>query len=255
VVWSPRSNISLYGNTAPITELKYAGVTVALGTDWLPSGSMNMLRELSCADAMNAKYFAGAFDDASLVAMATSNAAVASGFDAQIGKLAQGMMGDVVVFASNGNENWRAVIAAASEDVALVLRGGKVLYGDAELVRAVSGSGCDALDVCSVPKAVCLDVPSVTLADVQSAVAASYPLFFCRGTTPTDEPSCVPYRDSYPNGTSATDQDGDGVPNASDDCPTIFNPVRSMDGTKQSDVDDDGVGDACDAKPLDPGAH
>jgi imidazolonepropionase-like amidohydrolase len=44
LIWSPRSNVSLYGNTAPLTEYRYAGVTVALGTDWLPSGSMNMLR-------------------------------------------------------------------------------------------------------------------------------------------------------------------------------------------------------------------
>ena len=72
---------------------------------------------------------------------------------------------------------------------------------------------------------------------------------------PTDEPTCTPYRDSYPNGTSATDQDGDGVADASDDCPMVFNPPRSMDDDFQSDVDGDGVGDACDQKPLDPTAH
>jgi len=65
----------------------------------------------------------------------------------------------------------------------------------------------------------------------------------------------VPYRDTYPDGTSATDRDGDGVPDTSDDCPDIFNPIRPMDGPKQADVDGDGFGDACDAKPLDPTTH
>ena len=41
---------------AMVTAYKQMGVTIALGTDWLPSGSMNMLRELQCADYMNATY-------------------------------------------------------------------------------------------------------------------------------------------------------------------------------------------------------
>ena len=49
VVWSPRSNISLYGMTAPITTFRDLGLNVALGSDWLPSGWMNILRELQCA--------------------------------------------------------------------------------------------------------------------------------------------------------------------------------------------------------------
>jgi hypothetical protein len=255
VVWAPRSNISLYGDTMPITEMKYAGVPVSLGTDWLPTGSMNMLRELACADALNSRYFSGAFDDASLVAMATSNAAAAMGFGSQIGTLATGMAADLVVFATSGDKGWRTPIEAASEDVALVLRGGKVLYGDALLVQAASGNACEAMTVCGTSKAVCVDTPNLTLAAIQSASSSTYPLFFCRGQTPTGEPTCTPYRDSYPDGTSATDQDGDGVADTTDDCPVVFNPPRSMDGGKQSDVDGDGFGDACDARPLDPSGH
>ena len=255
VVWAPRSNISLYGNTMPITEMKYAGVSISLGTDWLPSGSMNMLRELACADEMNSKYFGGAFDDPSLVAMATSSSAAAMGFGDQIGTLAVGMQADLVVFATTGQKGWRTVIEAASEDVALVLRGGKALYGDQLVVQAVNGSACETMEVCGLNKAVCLDVSGITLADVQSAAASTYPLFFCRGQTPTGEPTCTPYRDTYPNGSSATDQDGDGVVDTSDDCPTVFTPPRTMDDSAQADLDGDGFGDACDQKPLDATAH
>jgi hypothetical protein len=258
VVWAPRSNIMLYGNTMPVTEMKYAGVPIALGTDWLPTGSMNMLRELQCADSLNAKYFGGAFTDQELVQMATSNGAAAMGFGSQIGTIAAGMEGDLVVFAAGSQKGWRTPIEASVEDVELVMRGGKVLYGDATLVKAVRGadaSGCEAMSVCGTSKSVCLDVTGVTLSDVQAAAGAAYPLFFCRGQTPTNEPTCIPYRDTYPNGTSATDRDGDGVPDSSDDCQAVFNPPRSMDGDKQSDVDGDGAGDACDARPLDPSSH
>lgn len=257
VVWSPRSNISLYGNTAPVTELKYAGVNIALGTDWLPSGSMNELRELACASEMNAHYFGKAFTDQQLVEMATSNAAKSVGFGAQIGTLAPGMVADLVVFATSGNKDWSAVVQASNEDVALVLRAGTPLYGDTLLVQAAGGTGstCETLAVCNVEKTACVDVKGVKLSDLMGAIAKSYPLFSCRGQTPPNEPTCTPYRDTYPNGTSATDPDGDGVADGTDDCPAIFNPPRSMDGDKQSDVDGDGFGDACDAKPLDPGAH
>src|SRR5262249_14747244 len=66
LVWAPRSNVDLYGNTAPVTEFFRAGVPIALGTDWLASGSMNLLRELRCADALNAKYFHATFADRDL---------------------------------------------------------------------------------------------------------------------------------------------------------------------------------------------
>ena len=108
---------------------------------------------------------------------------------------------------------------------------------------------------------VCVDTPSLTLDQIGAAASGVYPLFFCRGAEPTDEPTCVPYRDTYPDGTSATDFDGDGVPDATDDCPTVFNPPRPLDNgdsamlTKQADVDGDGFGDACDAKPLDALVH
>jgi len=249
VVWSARTNIDLYGNTAPVTVLKRAGVTIALGTDWLASGSMNVLRELACIDALNEKYFARTFTDRDLWEMATKNAAIASGFADQIGELKTGLFGDIVVFDTPTAREYRAVIAAGVEDVKLVLRGGKALYGDAPIVAALA-AGCGAMDVCGVPKQVCVDTPSVTLADIQASATSIYPLFFCKGTTPKDEPSCVPYRDSYPSGTSATDRDGDGIPDESDDCRDVFNPPRPMDGTKQADVDGDGIGDACDPTPL-----
>ena len=47
------------------------------------------------------------------------------------------------------------------------------------------------------------------------------------------------------NGTPEPDDDLDGVPNATDNCPTVPN-------SDQSDLDGDGFGDACDSCPDDP---
>jgi imidazolonepropionase-like amidohydrolase len=254
LIWAPRSNISLYGDTTPVTELVNAGVSIALGTDWLPSGSMNMLRELACADSLNQKYFGSIFSDADLFAMATIHGAAAAGFDNQLGSLEVGKMADIVVFDGTTSQGYRAVINASSEDVHLVLRGGKVLYGDAALVTPLAAS-CSAWTVCGVARSVCIDTPGVTLADVEAIGTSIYQLASCRGVTPPGEPTCVPYRDTYPDGTSATDHDGDGVLDTTDDCPDVFNPPRPMDGTTQADVDGDGFGDACDAAPLDKTSH
>lgn len=43
---------------------------------------------------------------------------------------------------------------------------------------------------------------------------------------------------------SATDTDDDGVPDGSDNCPTVYNPT-------QTDADNDTIGDACDTCPYD----
>ena len=254
LIWSPRSNIDLYGNTAEIPALKALGVTIALGTDWIHSGSMNLLRELQCADSLNQSYFGSPLTDQDLWLAVTKNAAVAAKYDTQIGDLAPGLFGDITVF-SGVSADYRAVIDAGVEDVRLVMRAGKVLYGDAGVVTALSSTPCAALDVCGISKQVCVDVPQLALTDIQGAAAPIYPLFFCKGTVPMNEPSCVPYRSTYTLGMTPGDPDGDGVPTASDDCGTVFNPIRPMDGTTQADVDGDGFGDACDHAPLDSTMH
>lgn len=255
IIWSPRSNIVLYGNTAPIPLFKRTGLVIAMGTDWLPSGSMNMLREVQCAASLNEKYFNKVLSDRDLFDIVTKNGGIASGYGTELGQLKVGFVGDITVFDGRAHKGFRAVIDASSEDVRLVVRAGKPLYGDAPLVSALA-QGCEAASVCGVDRQVCLTDTKVKWADVDASIkGGNYPLFFCRDAAITDEPSCVPYRDTYPNGTSATDRDGDGVPDATDNCPDVFNPARPMDADVQADADNDTFGDACDAKPLDNAAH
>ncbi len=259
LIWSPRSNVTLYGDTAVVTEASRLGVRIALGTDWMPTGSMNLLRELKCADFLNSQRFNHFFNDEQLWRMVTSDAAGVAAVDDVIGVLAKGKVADIAIFNGSQNKDFRAVIDAEPKDVALVMRGGKVLYGDANVVSGLTTSGsCDALSMCGVDKQVCLtsDIGE-SLSALESAVGSSiYPAYFCG--TPTNEPSCVPMRPKsvdgssvYDGTTSATDSDGDGIPDATDNCPKVFNPIRPLDNGKQADFDGDGVGDACDPCPLD----
>jgi cytosine/adenosine deaminase-related metal-dependent hydrolase len=267
LVWPPRSNIDLYGNTAPIALYDNLGVPIALGTDWLPSGSMNMSRELRCADELNENYFAKQLSDKQLWQMVTVNGAFAIGAPHALGMLKPGYVGDIAIFDATGKKNaYRAVIEAGVEDTILVLRGGKALYGDSTLVgeeAAGGGADCENINVCNVNKKACVkkDLGNKSLADLQAAAAAVYPLFYCKGETPKNEPSCLPARGptagkpavSAYAGIEPGDKDVDGVPDEEDNCPDVFNPIRPMDGDKQADADGDGIGDACDRCPFESG--
>ncbi|MFT5434390.1 MAG: hypothetical protein ACI9OJ_005103, partial [Myxococcota bacterium] len=262
LIWSPRSNVSLYGETARVVLHHKFGVNIALGVDWLPSGSMNMLRELKCADELNEFFYNGHFTDEALWLMTTRGAARALGFDTEIGEIKVGLMGDIAVFAGNGKKFHRAILDANPGDTALVLKGGSPLSGDTALVEALTG-GCDDIgDVCGRTKRLCVSEHSdySSWSDLQTAVGSpEYKLFFC--DTPDDEPSCLPARELdgdivnnsnvYSGMSMVGDQDGDGVSDDVDNCPTIFNPIRPLDGGVQADFDSDGVGGVCDPCPLD----
>ncbi|MGC6515253.1 MAG: amidohydrolase family protein [Myxococcota bacterium] len=248
IIWSPRSNISLYGDTARVTTLDALGGNIALGTDWTYSGSLAMTRELACADQLNRDHFDQWFTDAELWAMATHNAATSIGSRDVIGAIEVGMVGDIAIFDGTMHRNHRAVIEAQSTDIALVVRGGRALYGDADVMNGI-GRSCDAVDVCGQSRAICAtEEVGTSMAAITADVGNAYPAFFCG--LPDDEPSCTPMRPGAYDGPTTNDVDGDGIPNDEDGCPTVFDPIRPLDGGFTQDADADGIPDACDPSPV-----
>ena len=257
LVWAPRSNITLYGNTAEVTVASRMGVEIALGTDWMPTGSMNLLRELQCADSFNQTYLNKFFTDEDLWKMVTTNAADVTATSNKLGSIAVGKTADLAIFDGSTNATYRAVINAKAQNVALVLRAGTPLYGEATTINTMTTAGaCDAINVCGASQAVCLTSEiGKNLAALTTSVGSDYAAFFC--DVPDNEPSCTPSRPAsvnsstiYTGAITADDIDGDGIPNATDNCPSVFNPIRPLDNGVQADADGDGVGDACDVCPI-----
>ena len=258
LVWSPRTNIALYGNTAQVTMMATQGVLIGLGTDWVPSGSINMLREYKCVDEFNKRNLNTFFTDREMWLMGTENNAVALRIADVTGALRVGLAADISIFNGKAAGNfYRAVIDGTEKEVSLVLRGGVPLYGDKNIMESLSGTEtCDEIEVCESDKLVCVKSETgMTLAELQASNSSSYGLFFCG--IPDDEPTCIPSRtrsldedNTYTGVATAEDSDGDGIDDVEDNCPYIFNPVRPVDGTVQGDEDGDGVGDVCDPCPL-----
>jgi hypothetical protein len=63
LVWSPISNLLLYGNTTDVRAADAAGLTISLAPDWGPSGSKNNLHELKVADLWNQEVMDSYFTD------------------------------------------------------------------------------------------------------------------------------------------------------------------------------------------------
>ncbi|MCK6522986.1 thrombospondin type 3 repeat-containing protein [Myxococcota bacterium] len=250
LIWSPRSNIALYGHTAQVALFHKLGGVIALGTDWTYTGSINMTRELACAAEYNERNLGGLFTDQEIWEMATVNGAIATGSEHLIGSLKPGLVADIAVFDARSYSDHAAVINAEATGARLVMRGGEALYGEEAVLQGL-GVSCEALDVCGESMAICAQSEvGRTYESLASLMSSAYPAFFCDGW-PDDEPTCLPARSGEFTGESSDgDLDGDGLINDVDNCPTVFNPPRTMDDGAQPDLDSDGVGDACDESPL-----
>ncbi|MCK5800287.1 MAG: amidohydrolase family protein [Deltaproteobacteria bacterium] len=263
VNWSPRSNVSLYGMTADIPMLMRLGIKVSLGTDWTYSGSINLLREMACVNYFNdTLYTTHPLTPRMIWRMITTTAAEGSAFADQIGRLKKGFVADIAVFDSSKYATYEAITRGTVKEVALVLRGGKALYGDDAVLTAIGDPTCEALDVCGAKRRICVKSEiGVDLATLKKQIsdarqaksmdpAEPYDLFFCG--VPKNEPSCIPARPGEFTGKpTADDKDGDGIKDSVDNCPGLFNPARPMNNGKQIDTDNDKVGDECDPCPFD----
>ncbi len=234
LVWSPRGNAHHYGNTAPVRTLADQGVLLSLGSDWTPTGSSTLARELACAAEWNESYLDRRFSDRELWLMSTYNAALSLGVDEQMGRLAPGLLANLVVYDGSGRlDPYGVAVDGGPEEIAFVLQGDVIplsfgqppkasaLYGDLELMTAMAGSpvvaGCEvyrepwagSFDVCGIDKFVCTDRP-----ETRSA-AGPFAQFWLLSATihdagyqsvfgpsyplfscgaPVDEPPCTPAR-------------------------------------------------------------
>lgn len=183
LIWSPRSNLVLYGQTTNIPLARQAGIEVSLGVDWNPTGSDHIFAELRTAAEVNEDDFSGAIPDEDWIKMVTVNPARALALEAQVGRLAPGLKADITVLRSQGADPTRSVLQAHLQDVQLVWVGGNLLYGNRAVLDKVKPGQCEALLVHGAQKRVCVKEPhptapkvGQTLAEIREVLRSHYPL-------------------------------------------------------------------------------
>jgi 5-methylthioadenosine/S-adenosylhomocysteine deaminase len=147
LIWSPRSNMELYGTTANVAEAFRQGVTIALAPDWSPTGSTNMLAELQFASRLSREQLFSLFSERELFEMATSIPARIAGIGDKVGSLLPGLYADLFVLIGEGSQPFKTLAQARLEDVQLVLVGGVPIYGSERLVGQFHVT-TESLDVC-----------------------------------------------------------------------------------------------------------
>lgn len=141
LVWSPRSDITLYGRTVDIAAAKKAGVRIALSPDWTPTGSDNLLGELRYAARFNRDRLKGLFTSRELVEMATSTPAALVGRGDQIGTIRIGLVADLLVLDTLDANPYDSVLKSDEQHVLLVTVNGVPVYGRPEWLDRLGKAG------------------------------------------------------------------------------------------------------------------
>jgi cytosine/adenosine deaminase-related metal-dependent hydrolase len=163
LVWSPRSNVFLYGGgtdltkTANIPLALSKGLSVAIAPDWSIGGSQNMLDELRFADEVDNTQWGNQLSPKQLFEMATINAARNLGLGGVLGSLEVGKKADLFVIGGDTAAPYDALLRARPADVRLVMVGGVALYGDLPVAPLGPPTpGCETLAICGATKFACV---------------------------------------------------------------------------------------------------
>jgi 5-methylthioadenosine/S-adenosylhomocysteine deaminase len=138
MIWSPLSNLLLYGGTARVDAARKAGVRIGLGSDWSPTGSKNLLGELKVAWLYSQRVLNGLFTARDLVAMATSEAARILKWEGGLGTIASGVRADLLVADGTAGDPYDMLVHAKETDIHLVMINGVARYGTTELMAPLS---------------------------------------------------------------------------------------------------------------------
>ncbi len=171
MVWSPLSNLLLYGKTADVAAAREAGVPIALGADWAPSGSKNLLGELKVA-RIYADSAGLALTDLDLVRMVTTTPAAMLGWDSHLGSLEPGRRADLIVLDGRSQDPYQQLLTATEADIHLVMINGDARVGTPALMRAL-GPTDETIRIAGRPRLLNLRQPTAdpTVAELTVAEA------------------------------------------------------------------------------------
>jgi cytosine/adenosine deaminase-related metal-dependent hydrolase len=134
MVWSPLSNLMLYGNTADIKEAKDNGMLIGIGSDWSPTGSKNLLGELKIAK-MFSEQFNDIFSDQEILAMATRNAAKILKWDEVLGTIEKNKRADLMIIYGRKQDPYERLFKSKESSIIMVVINGIPRFGQARLMK------------------------------------------------------------------------------------------------------------------------
>jgi 5-methylthioadenosine/S-adenosylhomocysteine deaminase len=140
MVWSPMSNLLLYGATSRVKSARDNGVRIGLGSDWAVSGSKNLLGELKVARLASDEMQTG-FSNRDLVAMATRDAASILGWQNALGSIRAGARADLIVLDGTTDDPYKALVHAAETGISLVMINGVPRFGTTALMARLGADG------------------------------------------------------------------------------------------------------------------
>lgn len=146
LIWSPYSNFLLYGESVDIAEALNAGVNIAVGSDWTPTGSKAVLEEIKLA-AQYLDDIGITVPDRTLYKMMTENPArmirhfgYENSQERGIGTLEEGAMASILVVEKNHTNPFTNLVrVAGAQQVQLVVVDGEALYGDEPWMQKIWG--------------------------------------------------------------------------------------------------------------------
>jgi hypothetical protein len=225
LVWSPFSNLLLYGRTLDLDALLRSGLRFAIGSDWTPSGSRNVLEELKVARivARSQGVDVGA---ERLVRAVTADAAAILGWTDRLGTLSVGAFADLLVIRGTGGDPYEHLVDATERDVRLVAVHGVPRYGERALMEELdadpgapvepwTGGGLDTCFQLASPASpingLRVDDATATLREAMSdlhafrdRVEAGMARLRALGVTPADTFTLVPDNEPAPGSADAT---------------------------------------------------
>lgn len=148
MVWSPLSNLLLYGKTANIRSAHENGILIGIGSDWSPSGSKNLFGELKVAKIISDQ--TGIFSDSDILAMATTNAAKILEWEKVLGSIEINKRADLMVINDLSGDPYKTFFEKSEAAISLVIINGIPRYGYKALMNNL-GRGFENIKVGGIP--------------------------------------------------------------------------------------------------------
>ena len=141
VSWCGFSNMFMFNVTAKVRKMLKAGINLTIGTDSSATGSANLLAEIKYDRKLYQDLYGEDLPPKKIFDMVTLNSAKAFRMQDKIGRLEEGMLGDILVLKAKKDDPYENLLNADMKDIELLVLKGKPIYGELRFLDIFGKSG------------------------------------------------------------------------------------------------------------------